>query len=83
MLERQKPYPAFALDRHWNVVATNAAVPELYDGVAPELMQPPVNAMRLSLHPRGLAPRIAISASGARIFCFACAGRSSSRRTPC
>ena len=33
--------------------------PQLYDGVAPELMKPPVNAMRLSLHPRGLAPRIA------------------------
>jgi len=59
VLERQKPYPAFALDRHWRIVASNAALPELYDGVAPELMQPPVNAMRLSLHPRGLAPKIA------------------------
>jgi len=59
VLERQKPYPAFALDRHWRVVASNAALPELYDGVAPELLQPPVNVMRLSLHPRGLAPRIA------------------------
>ena len=59
VLERQKPYPAFALDRHWRIVASNAALPQLYDGVAPELMQPPVNAMRLSLHPRGLAPRIA------------------------
>src|ERR1700689_5957388 len=59
VLERQKPYPAFALDRHWRIVASNAALPELYDGVAPDLLQPPVNAMRLSLHPRGLAPRIA------------------------
>jgi transcriptional regulator with XRE-family HTH domain len=59
VLERQKPYPAFALDRHWRIVASNAALPQLYDGIAPELMQPPVNAMRLSLHPRGLAPRIA------------------------
>jgi transcriptional regulator with XRE-family HTH domain len=59
VLERQKPYPAFALDRHWRIVASNAALPQLYDGVAPELMQPPVNAMRFSLHPRGLAPRIA------------------------
>lgn len=58
VLERQKPYPAFALDRHWRVVASNAALPELYDGVAADLMTPPVNAMRLSLHPRGLAPRI-------------------------
>src|SRR5215472_18269346 len=59
VLDRQKPYPAFALDRHWHIVASNAALPELYDGVAPELLQPPVNVMRLSLHPRGLAPRIA------------------------
>jgi hypothetical protein len=59
VLERQKPYPAFALDRHWHIVAGNAALPELYDGVAPDLLQPPVNVMRLSLHPRGLAPRIA------------------------
>jgi transcriptional regulator with XRE-family HTH domain len=58
VLERQKPYPAFALDRHWRIVASNATLPELYDGVAPELMQPPVNAMRLSLHPDGLAPKI-------------------------
>jgi transcriptional regulator with XRE-family HTH domain len=58
VLDRQKPYPAFALDRHWNIVASNAALPELYDGVAPELLQPPVNAMHLSLHPHGLAPRI-------------------------
>jgi len=58
VLEAQKPYPAFALDRHWNVAASNAALQELYEGVAPELMQPPVNALRLSLHPRGVAPRI-------------------------
>src|SRR5215470_5165151 len=59
VLERQKPYPAFALDRHWHIVASNAALPELYDGVAAELLQPPVNVMRLSLSPRGLASRIA------------------------
>ncbi|HWE06522.1 MAG TPA: helix-turn-helix transcriptional regulator [Rhizomicrobium sp.] len=53
------PYPGFALDRHWNVVATNRAIPELYAGVAGELLEPPSNAMRLSLHPKGLAPRIA------------------------
>jgi transcriptional regulator with XRE-family HTH domain len=58
VLHRQKPYPAFALDKRWSIVASNAALPELYDEVAPELMRPPVNAMRLSLHPHGLAPRI-------------------------
>jgi transcriptional regulator with XRE-family HTH domain len=59
VLERQRPYPAFALDRQWRVVASNVALPELYDGVTPDLLEPPINAMRLSLHPRGLAPRIA------------------------
>ncbi len=58
VLARQKPYPAFALDRQWRIVASNRALPQLYDGVAAELLAPPVNAMRLSLHPRGLAPRI-------------------------
>lgn len=58
VLEAQKPYPAFALDRHWNIVASNSALQELYEGVAPELMAPSVNAMRLSLHPKGVAPRI-------------------------
>ena len=58
VLEAQKPFPAFALDRHWNIAASNRALQELYEGVAPELLQPPVNAMRLSLHPKGIAPRI-------------------------
>jgi transcriptional regulator with XRE-family HTH domain len=58
VLDRQRPYPAFALDRNWQIVASNAALPELYEGVALELLQPPVNALRLSLHPQGLAPRI-------------------------
>jgi len=58
ILEGQKPYPAFALDRHWNMVATNGALPQLLAGVDPALLGPPVNAMRVSLHPKGLAPRI-------------------------
>ena len=58
LLEGHKPYPAFALDRHWNVVATNGALPALYDGVEAALLEPPVNVMRLSLHPDGLSPRI-------------------------
>ena len=58
VLERQKPYPAFALDRQWRIVASNAALPELYEGVEADLLAPPLNAMRLSLHPHGLAPRI-------------------------
>jgi hypothetical protein len=58
ILEAHKPYPAFAVDRHWDVVLTNRALPALYAGVSPELLQPPVNAIRLMLHPAGLAPRI-------------------------
>jgi transcriptional regulator with XRE-family HTH domain len=54
----QKPYPAFACDRHWNLAITNEALPELMEGVAPELLQPPVNALRVSLHPDGIAPRV-------------------------
>lgn len=58
VLETHKPFPAFALDRHWNVAASNGALPELYEGVAPELLQAPINVLRLSLHPEGIAPRI-------------------------
>ena len=59
VLAAQKPFPAFALDRHWNIVASNGALPELFEGVAGELRQAPMNALRLTLHPQGLAPRIA------------------------
>lgn len=59
VLERQKPYPAFAVDRQWRVVASNSALPELYEGCAEELLRPPVNGLRLTLHPQGMAPRIA------------------------
>jgi len=58
ILKGQAPYPAFALDRGWNVVAANAALPELFEGVSPALLAGQVNAMRISLHPEGLAPRI-------------------------
>ena len=58
VLEGQKPYPAFAIDRRWNIVASNRALPQMYEGVAAELLQTPVNGLRLSLHPQGLAPRI-------------------------
>jgi transcriptional regulator with XRE-family HTH domain len=58
VLEGHKPYPAFAIDGRWNIVGSNSALPILYEGVAPELLVRPVNALRLSLHPSGLAPRI-------------------------
>jgi transcriptional regulator with XRE-family HTH domain len=52
------PYPAFAVDRHWKVVLTNGAIPQLYEGCDPELLRTPVNALRLMLHPHGMASRI-------------------------
>jgi len=58
ILEAHKPYPAFALDRLWNVVASNSALPQLYEGCSPELLQKPINAVRLVLHPHGMGPRI-------------------------
>lgn len=58
VLAAQKPYPAFALDRHWNVAASNAALPQMYEGCAEHLLAAPLNVLRLSLHPEGLAPRI-------------------------
>jgi hypothetical protein len=58
VLAAQKPFPAFALDRHWNIVATNHAMPQLFAGVADALRGPPMNALRVSLHPQGLAPVI-------------------------
>ncbi|KQW64406.1 helix-turn-helix domain-containing protein [Variovorax sp. Root411] len=59
VLKGHEPFPALAVDRHWNLVAHNALVPMLMEGAAPELMQAPINVMRLSLHPDGVAARIA------------------------
>lgn len=58
ILNAHKPYPAFAVDRHWNLVMSNGALPQLYEGCAPELLRPPINAVRITLHPRGLGPRV-------------------------
>jgi hypothetical protein len=59
LLRGHEPYPALAIDRHWTMVDANAAVAPLLAGVDPALLRPPVNVPRLSLHPAGLAPRIA------------------------
>lgn len=58
ILDSHEPYPALAIDRYWNLVAHNALVPHLLAGIPASLMRPPVNVLRLSLHPEGLAPRI-------------------------
>ena len=59
VLAAHEPFPALAVDRHWTLVAANAAIPPLLAGAAAALLAPPVNVLRLSLHPDGLAPRIA------------------------
>ncbi|MBH1938240.1 helix-turn-helix transcriptional regulator [Streptomyces sp. AV19] len=58
LLRGHEPFPALVVDGAYQVVAANRAVSLLLDGVAEELLVPPLNAMRLTLHPRGMAPRI-------------------------
>ena len=58
MLEHHQPFPAVVIDRQWNLVAANPAAMLLSSDVAPEMLEPPVNVVRLSLHPDGLAPRV-------------------------
>ncbi|NEX63756.1 helix-turn-helix domain-containing protein [Noviherbaspirillum galbum] len=58
VLAGHEPYPALAVDQHWNLVMHNRAVPFLLKGVSAALLAPPVNVLRLALHPEGLAPRI-------------------------
>lgn len=58
VLQGHGPFPALAVDRHWQLLAANAALGHLIADVSPELLQPPVNVLRLSLHPRGLASKI-------------------------
>ena len=58
VLRGHEPYPAVVVDRHWGMVAGNSVIALLTDGVAPELLEPPVNVLRVSLHPDGVAQRI-------------------------
>jgi transcriptional regulator with XRE-family HTH domain len=58
LLKAHEPFPALAIDRHWNLVAANQALTPFMEGAADWLLQPPVNVIRLSLHPEGVASRI-------------------------
>lgn len=55
VIRAHEPYPALVFDRRWNIVLTNRAVDPFFAHVAPELLRPPVNLIRLGLDPRGLA----------------------------
>jgi transcriptional regulator with XRE-family HTH domain len=58
LLAGHEPYPAVVINRWWEMLDGNAGVSLLVDGCAPWLLEPPVNVLRLSLHPDGMAPRI-------------------------
>jgi transcriptional regulator with XRE-family HTH domain len=58
VLTGHEPYPAVVVDRWWNLAAANRAIALFTDFVAPQLMEPPVNVLRASLHPDGMAARI-------------------------
>lgn len=59
VLKGHEPYPAIAVDKNWDMVRANASIAPFLDGIAePSLLTPPVNVLRLALHPGGLAPRI-------------------------
>jgi len=58
VLAGHQPYPAVVIDRWWEMLDSNDGVSLLVDGCAPWLLEPPVNVLRLSLHPDGMAPRI-------------------------
>lgn len=57
VLSAYNPFPCVVVDRGWQIVRANDGAAVLLEGVAPELLQPP-NALRIALHPEGLAPRI-------------------------
>ncbi|MDQ2837801.1 MAG: helix-turn-helix transcriptional regulator [Actinomycetota bacterium] len=59
ILDAHSPYPALVIDRWWTMLDANTAIPALIEGCAPHLLEPPINVLRLTLHPDGLAPRIA------------------------
>jgi transcriptional regulator with XRE-family HTH domain len=58
LLAGHEPYPALVVDRQWRLVDANSGLEIFLAGVAPELLTPPVNVLRLCLHPDGMAPNI-------------------------
>ncbi|MET8094262.1 helix-turn-helix transcriptional regulator [Micromonospora sp. NPDC005220] len=68
VLRAHEPYPALVFDRRWNIVLTNRAVDPFFAHVAPDLLRPPVNLVRLGLDPRGLAPLVVNLADVRAVF---------------
>ena len=59
VLKGHEPYPAVVVNRWWELVDANAGIALFTRQVKPDLLEPPANVLRLSLHPDGMAPRIA------------------------
>lgn len=59
IISGHRPFPAFAIDRHWVLIASNGMLTPFLGSVSPELLKAPVNSLRLTLHPEGLGPRLA------------------------
>ncbi|SFO47791.1 MULTISPECIES: helix-turn-helix domain-containing protein [Actinomadura] len=58
VLEGHEPYPAVVVDRFWNLIDANGAAAFFMEGAPPELLEPPLNVLRLSMHPDGMARNI-------------------------
>ncbi|MEU1014439.1 helix-turn-helix transcriptional regulator [Streptomyces sp. NPDC005898] len=58
LLTGYEPYPALVVDAAYDVVAANRGIALLLEGLPERLLAPPLNAMRLTLHPEGLATKI-------------------------
>ncbi len=58
VLTGHEPYPAVVVDRHWNLVDANSSVQLFTEQISQELLTPPLNVLRASLHPNGMAPFI-------------------------
>jgi len=59
LLRSHEPNPALLVDRCWDLVEANTSLGVFTSKADPRLLEPPVNVLRLSLHPDGLAPHIA------------------------
>lgn len=58
ILAGHEPHPALVVDRGWSLISANRMIAPMMAGADPELLKPPLNVLRLTLHPKGLAPRV-------------------------
>ncbi len=58
ILAGHEPHPALVVDRGWNLISANRMIAPMMAGADPVLLKPPLNVLRLTLHPKGLAPRV-------------------------